>query len=136
MPQYTDKSSLLGPSGVMKKQLIKFSCQKQPALGSPGTSHNPPGHRGWSPPVGRGQARALLYFSLVRDYLSFNTIRFSGLRLFPKLLCISIHPSAHSKSQPKEGCGLDRNIFAFIHFYFPFARSSKKIFLLPLIDCE
>ena len=138
-PQYTDKSSLPGPSGVMKKQLIKFSCQKQPALGSRGKFHSPQGGSGWSTPVCRGPVQALLYFSLVWDYSGFNTLRFSGLRLFPRLLCISIQHCARTKSQAKEGCGLDKNIFAFGHsffFFFSFARPFKEIFLLLLIDCK
>lgn len=135
MPQYTDKSSLPGPSGVMEKQLIKFGCRKQPALGSPGTSHTQaPGHRGWSTPVCRCQAQALPYFSLVWDYSSFNTIRFLGLRLFPKLLCISVLPCAHIKSQPKEGFGLDKNIFAFGTLYFFHSPGLlKRYFSFPLL---
>lgn len=64
--------------------------------------------------------QALLYFSLVWDYSGFNTLRFSGLRLFPRLLCISIQHCARTKSQAKEGCGLDKNIFAFGHSFFFF----------------
>lgn len=96
-PQYTDKSSLPGPSGVMKKRLIKSSCQKQPTLHLSGDVPQPLRRRGGGRTGLPGPGQALPCSSLVWDYSNFNTIRFLGLRLFPKLLCISTLHCAHIK---------------------------------------
>lgn len=74
----------------MKKKTVNKIQLSKAACSDDGDVPQSLGHRGWGAQVCRSQAQTRLYFSLVWDYLSFNTIRFLGLRLFPKLLCISV----------------------------------------------